>query len=583
MLSSISLLLLLIFIFINTIHTSQFGCEYNSTTYPINTEWTLADSCQTCKCLSNQIIICRNRTCQLTRDCRMGEQLTLKTGSCCPTCASVRRSCLYDGTAILHNTIFYPKPCLQCRCRDGQLFCDNICRPSISSIDKCLFDNEFHELNSVWLPLPCIVCQCRQLALKSNVSSICYIKQCPIIKTCRESLQFIPGRCCPICRTSICHDQSGLIYQDGDVWSRKNNCTHCRCQHGLSICTEEKCPVLQCKSDEKLIRLPNSCCSVCSNRHICRFYGNKGYQIYYEHDIWYTSACQYCTCRRYNRILCKSIQCDHQFCLENEIQESRSDSCCVTCRQPKQCYLNGHILKEGSYLALNNCTLCTCTSKRQPECYSNCRQNGYEIMKFIASGQQRNHTITITDSLATIISYSKFGSMLSAIDSRSLLFQFLPSTSATPISNAAILLGLIHNLTGQISYRLILIDFDATTDRTTTNRRVSDELRLWMPQSISTPRMIQSSIALVEEEKYSEQIVLIILIIILSFICFILVLIIIFLCYRRKQKSVDSTIDIDRPRSSLSTVEKFHAPELTTKVTLLPHFHAVKSDLGTDV
>lgn len=221
-------------------------------------------------------------------------------------------------------------------------------------------------------------------------------------------------------------------------------------------------------------------------------------------------------------------------------------------------------------------------------------------MKFIASGHQRNHTITITDSLATIISCmmsiisnlyhcfsifldSRFGSMLSAIESRSLLFQFLPSASATPISNAAILLGLIHNLTGRISYRLILIDFDAVPNRTTTNRHVSDELRLWMPQPISTQRMIQSSISLIEEEKYSEQIILIILIIILSFICFILVLIIIFLCYRRKQKSVDSNTDIDRPPSSVSIVEKFHAPELTTKVTLLSHFHVEKSDFGTDV
>jgi hypothetical protein len=94
-----------------------------------------------------------------------------------------------------------------------------------------------------------------------------------------------------------------------------------------------------------MIRLPNSCCSICSNRHVCRYYGNIGYQIYYEYDLWYTSACQYCTCRRHNRIICKSIQCEHQFCLDNEIQESRSDSCCVSCRQAKQCNLNGHILK----------------------------------------------------------------------------------------------------------------------------------------------------------------------------------------------------------------------------------------------
>jgi hypothetical protein len=154
---------------------------------------------------------------------------------------------------------------------------------------------------------------------------------------------------------------------------------------------------------------------------MCRFYGNQGYQIYYEHDLWYTSACQYCTCRRHNRIICKSIQCEHQFCLEHEIREARSDTCCVSCRQARQCNLNGHILKvksmmnnsilywmyfslkERSYHQIDNCTLCTCTSERQPECYSNCNEKGYSIIQLKTSSLQRNHTITITDSLATII------------------------------------------------------------------------------------------------------------------------------------------------------------------------------------
>ena len=128
---------------VNTLHLSPLACEYNSTSYlvcvtlrhtlpmstvsmllfQINAEWTVSGSCQTCKCLPNQIIVCRNRTCQMPKDCRLvntllfgvavqpkrallscshqGEQLTIKTGTCCPACSKVRRSCLYDGTAIL--------------------------------------------------------------------------------------------------------------------------------------------------------------------------------------------------------------------------------------------------------------------------------------------------------------------------------------------------------------------------------------------------------------------------------------------------------------------------------------------------
>jgi len=107
-----------------------------------------------------------------------------------------------------------------------------------------------------------------------------------------------------------------------------------------------------------------------------------------------------------------------------------------------------------------------------------------------------------------------------------------------------------------------------------------------MPLMVSTQRTKKSSISLLEEEKNSDQTILIILIIILSFICFILILIIIFLCYRRKHKTIETTISTNnfkRPTSSLSMVEKFQAPDLTTKVTLLTHFHLTELDLGTDV
>jgi len=107
-----------------------------------------------------------------------------------------------------------------------------------------------------------------------------------------------------------------------------------------------------------------------------------------------------------------------------------------------------------------------------------------------------------------------------------------------------------------------------------------------MPLTISNQRTTQSSISILEDEKNPDQTILIILIIILSLICVILILIIIFLCYRRKQKTIEptmSTSTLRRPPSSLSIVERFQAPDLTTKVTLLSHFHVVESDFGTDV
>jgi hypothetical protein len=180
-----------------------------------------------------------------------------------------------------------------------------------------------------------------------------------------------------------------------------------------------------------------------------------------------------------------------------------------------------------------------------------------------------------------IIVDSTLGSIVSSSKTRSLLFQFSSSITTTK-SIAAVLLGVIHNSTGQISYRLVLINFDSTSK----NHSLSDELRLWMPFTVSTQRPRKFSNSLLEEEKNSDQTILIIFIIILSLVCLILILIIIFLCYRRKGKTITPTIstnNIKRPSSSLSMIEKFQAPDLTTKVTLLTHFRLTESDFGTDV
>ena len=174
--------------------------------------------------------------------------------------------------------------------------------------------------------------------------------------------------------------------------------------------------------------------------------------------------------------------------------------------------------------------------------------------------------------------------------SRSLLFQF--SVLPTSKSNAAVLLGIRHNSTGQISYRLVLIDFDATLLNTSMDRHSSDELRLWLPASPSPAhRNSKSSLILLEDNKNTDQIILTIFIVILSLICFTLIFIIISLCYQRqkqqKQTGSITTTTVSAIKSPLPTsspmVEQFHTPDLTTKVTLLTHFHLNDLDFGTDV
>ena len=196
--------------------------------------------------------------------------------------------------------------------------------------------------------------------------------------------------------------------------------------------------------------------------------------------------------------------------------------------------------------------------------------------------------------------------VLPSYPSRSLLFQFSSSTTTTTTtkgkSSGAVLIGIQHNSTGRISYRLILIDFDPTiVTKTIINktRPVYDELRLWVPiieNNHSFPT--KTNTIVLEESKISYQMILIILIIVLALMCLVLILVILILMHQRKQQldqqnhqevleqeqqDIIKNYPLIRPTSALSIVEKFQSPDLTTKVTLLTHFHIPERDFGTDV
>lgn len=150
------LLLMGLVLSVNTLHVSPLACEYNSTSYLVictprqairrHTVPTLliSDRCRmdSVRILSNVQMFAQSNSrlsksnmsnaerlstgthsllSARTRDelfslTHQGEQLTIKTGTCCPTCSKVRRSCLYDGTAILVGLLrlalgFYPHDC----------------------------------------------------------------------------------------------------------------------------------------------------------------------------------------------------------------------------------------------------------------------------------------------------------------------------------------------------------------------------------------------------------------------------------------------------------------------------------------
>jgi hypothetical protein len=68
---------------------------------------------------------------------------------------------------------------------------------------------------------------------------------------------------------------------------------------------------------------------------------SKGLGVYYNGDIWSMNSCQYCACD-YGRVICHNVQCEAKFCMNDEIMVKRKDQCCMQCRKPIYCDIDGN-------------------------------------------------------------------------------------------------------------------------------------------------------------------------------------------------------------------------------------------------
>ncbi|XP_014102362.2 dorsal-ventral patterning protein Sog [Bactrocera oleae] len=147
---------------------------------------------------------------------------------------------------------------------------------------------------------------------------------------------------------------SGRFYDESEQWRNANDvCQMCACQHGQPTCEPIKCPAVQCKPNEELVRRDGECCSMClpqsvaietesvaeQNGRGCRL----GDQFHLAGAIWHPflppngfDTCTTCTCDVLTlEVRCPRMICPPLPCSEKVAYRPDKKACCKVCPESK--------------------------------------------------------------------------------------------------------------------------------------------------------------------------------------------------------------------------------------------------------
>uniref|UniRef100_A0A8C8VGV1 VWFC domain-containing protein n=1 Tax=Pelusios castaneus TaxID=367368 RepID=A0A8C8VGV1_9SAUR len=271
-----------------------------------NTFWK-PDSCQECRCHSDDVIcepvICRYPQC----DFQKGEVLQIPPNACCPECASGTEGfCQHEGQTHAHGTEWAHTECTTCSCASGKVNCTpkscpplycgrgelayiaegKCCPTCVGTGESCSFDGQIYRDGEEWRLNQCSKCVC------SNGTSQCFTAECqPVLCT----LAVPPGKCCPECVPKPC-SVSEKVYEHAEQW-KKNVCTTCVCDRGEARCVKQACVPHTCDKYQ--------CCEECvSSKESCLYEGT----IRYHSEMWKGPRCEFCTCDG-GRVTCWNSEC----------------------------------------------------------------------------------------------------------------------------------------------------------------------------------------------------------------------------------------------------------------------------------
>ncbi|XP_074647711.1 extracellular matrix organizing protein FRAS1-like [Tubulanus polymorphus] len=321
-------IVLLLFIVILTCFTQfvEGFCIHNGHKYRNLTVWRM-DPCTMCKCDSPNPV-CESVRCRATRLCNIskGDYLHIPADQCCPVCRRNPKPCRSPHSPsqyIQHNEEWSEKSCQRCVCYDGRVSCrgntcptvrcnpgtvtqqlSGKCCPQCVPIGQsCNHESVVYSDGRIWNPAPCVQCLCR------NGRVSCYTQQCPK-SMCKKEDVVAPtrGECCPKCLKHGCQ-RGDDQYLEGESW-KLNPCTICSCHYGQISCSYKSCSMLNCKQNEKAVKIEGECCPKCvPNEGVCIHRA----KVYYSEAVWNVSHCDYCQCLDGN-VSCHRAECDKLNC-----------------------------------------------------------------------------------------------------------------------------------------------------------------------------------------------------------------------------------------------------------------------------
>ncbi|XP_034443111.1 kielin/chordin-like protein isoform X2 [Hippoglossus hippoglossus] len=310
------------------------GCGANGHDFPNGAAIPTGERCQECTCVNGNVA-CSPLPCPAL-SCRNPVH---RAGDCCPRC----EQCEYESKVYVDGQTFPSRrdPCLRCYCSAGEVSCERLdsscptphcnhpakrkgeCCPTC---DVCEYDRRVYAHGEVFTPAgsgPCLQCRCKG----GNV--ICHEEKCPPVQCSNPIID--SQLCCPICKACVLE---GLEYEEGSSWQLENRCSSCICVNGETRCTHTHCPPDECLHPTKTT---GSCCATCEScTYNHRIYSDG------QKFATPEQPCHICTCQ-HGTVACERRPCPPVNCTNSYTPPGECCAKCPDCSFENRVFVDGQV------------------------------------------------------------------------------------------------------------------------------------------------------------------------------------------------------------------------------------------------
>jgi len=269
------------------------GCTVNGTTLASGSTWYGdLDPCTIHSCQAGVVTSSREQ-------CRPPCASPVHTpGQCCPTCTG----CSYGNTDYMSGETFTPldDPDVTCQCKGGNVTCseracpvlncpsDSIIYPKGERCPKCKGSRVIFDIRGFCYFAKKVYKDGAAIVLDSCTSCVCDAgtmmcsrDQCPDTTCPQKDRVWLPGQCCPTCKSRRPCGTPGGEKLHGDAWL-DGGCQSCSCSDGKVTCARTECPDSKRACPRGLVRtqIKGKCCPECARPEAkCSIRGSKGSEV----------------------------------------------------------------------------------------------------------------------------------------------------------------------------------------------------------------------------------------------------------------------------------------------------------------